>query len=131
MASPEALVATAERVVAALPEEAMSWRMHASAHSEMKSWPAASKSFAKAARLSGDEGDESSKAVMLRNAQTARENAEAVAKAAGEAEAARMAPIMAAREAAADAAMEALLAEEEQEKAVAPAKPRKGRKSKK
>ena len=63
---------------------------------------------------------------MLRNAQAARENAAAVAKAAAEVEAARMAPIMAEREAAADAAMEALLAEEEQENA-ATAKSRKGK----
>jgi hypothetical protein len=60
---------------------------------------------------------------MLENAKVARE--QAVAKAAAEAEAARMAPIMAAREAVANAAMEALLAEEEQEKAAA--KPRNGR----
>jgi hypothetical protein len=114
-----------ERVVAAWPEDAEPWEMHAFAHWYTRSWPAAPKSFAKAARLFGDEGNERSKATMLRNAQTAREIAEAEAKAAGEAEAARMAPIMAAREAAADAAMEALLAEEEQEKAAAPAKPRK------
>ena len=53
---------------------------------------------------------------MLANAQTVREYAEAEAKAAAGAEAARMA----ARESAANAAMEALLAEEEQEKAAKP-----------
>jgi hypothetical protein len=128
MATPQALVAMADRVVAAAPGDALSWKMHASAHLNTKSWPAASKSFAKAARLYGDEGNESSKAVMLRNAQAAREYAEEDAKAAAEAEAARMAPIMAAREAAANAAMEALLAEEEQEKAAAkPRKPGKGK----
>jgi hypothetical protein len=97
--------------------------MHAIAHLDIESWPAASKSCVKAARLYGDEGDEPNKAVMLEAAATCRKKAEAEAKAAAEAEAARMAPIMAAREAAADAAMEALLAEEEQEKAAA--KPRK------
>jgi colicin import membrane protein len=151
MATPEALVAMAERVVAALPGDTMSWTMHASAHFHMESWSSASKSFAKVARLDGDEGNAAGRAAMLenaekcrmkaeaeakavaKNAQAAHEHAEAEAKAAAEVEAARMAPIMAAREAAADAAMEALLAEEEHEKAAgaATAKPRKGRKGKK
>ena len=122
MASPEALVAMAERVVAARPEEAISWRMHSNAHWDIADWSTASKSYTKAARLYGNKGDADAKSVMLRNAQRCREYAESDAKAAAEAEAARMAPIMAAREAAANAAMEALLAEEEQEKAAAAAK---------
>ena len=115
MATPHALVAMADRVVAALPGDAESWRMHASAHWDIESWPAASKSYVKAAGIYSDEGNEHGQAVNLQNAQAARENAEAEAKATAEAEAARMA----AREAAANAAMEALLAEEEQEKAAA------------
>jgi hypothetical protein len=82
--------------------------MHAFAHWYTESLPSASKSFAKAARLCGDQGNESGKAGMLRNAEKCRKKAEAEAKAAAEAEAVRMA----AREAAANAAMEALLAEE-------------------
>ena len=128
MASPQALVAMAERVVAARPGNAMSWDMHASAHRNIQSWPTTSKSYAKAARLYGDDGDEPNKVEMLGIA--AREYAEEDAKAAAEAEAARMAPIMAARVAAADAAREALLAEEEQEKAAAAATKRKPSKGK-
>ena len=119
MATPQALLAMSERMVAARPGDAMSWDMHATAHWDTKSWLTASKSFAKAARLFGDEGNELNKAEMLGNAEKFREKAEAEAKAAAKAEVARMAPIMAAREAAANAAMEALLAEEEQEKAAA------------
>ena len=113
MATPEALVAMAERVVAAAPGDAMAWTMHAYAHRHMQSWPTALKSSAKAAKLFGDGGNELNKADMLRNAEKFREKAEAEAKAAAAAEAARMAG----REAAANAAMEALLAEEAQEKA--------------
>jgi hypothetical protein len=128
MASPQALVAMADRVVAARPGNTESWDMHASAHWNIQSWPAASKSYAKAARLYGDEGDEPNKATQLGNAEKCRNYAEEEAKAAADAEAVRMAPIMAARKAAADAAMEALLAEEEQEKAAT--KPRKQGKGK-
>jgi hypothetical protein len=153
MATPEALLAMSERVVAAAPGKGKHWKMHASAHWHTKSWPTASKSYAKAARLFGDQGNESGKAAMLGNAQAAREYAEAEAEAAAAAEdelnkatmlaaetfrkkaeaeaneaAEAEAAHMAAREAAANAAMEALLAEEAQEKAAAaPVKPRKGK----
>ena len=89
MATPEALLAMSERVVAAAPGKGKHWKMHASAHWHTKSWPTASKSYAKAARLFGDQGNESGKAAMLGNAQDARDKAEAEAKAAAEAEAAR------------------------------------------
>jgi cytochrome c-type biogenesis protein CcmH/NrfG len=118
MATRQALVATAERVVAAWPGDAESWRMHATANWYTEDWSTASKSFAKAARLFGDEGNEVGKAAMLEYTELCREHAEAEAKAAAEAEAARMAVL----EAAANAAMEALLAEEEQEVVVAAAK---------
>ena len=131
MASPEAAVAMAERVVAARREDARTWQMHASAHDDNEDWSTASKSFTKAAKLYGDGGDAVSNATMLENAKRCRATAEAIAKAAAEAEAARMAPIMAAREAAANAAMEALLAEEEQEKAAAAAKAGKSKRKKK
>ena len=124
MRTPQALLAMAERVVVAGSEDALalSWEMHGFAHKKMGAHLAASKSYTKAAKHLGDEGNVENKARMLHKVQ----EEETKAKAAAEAEAARMAPIMAAREAAANAAMEALLAEEEQEKAAA-AKPRKGK----
>jgi hypothetical protein len=61
MATPQALLAMAERVVAARPGDATAGKMHAFAHWDTKSWPTASKSSAKAARLFGDEGDEPGK----------------------------------------------------------------------
>ena len=115
MATPQAVLAMAERVVAAWPGDAEAWTMHAFAHCYTEDWSTALKSFAKAARLHGEKGDEPGKAKLLRNAELSREKAEAEAKAATAEEAARMA----AREAAANAAMEVLLAEEEQEKAAA------------
>ena len=117
------MLVMADRLVAAMPGDAKSWRMHASAHSSnIQNWPAASRSCVKAARLFGDHGNDSSKAVMQNAAEQFRKKAEAEAKAAVTAEAAHMA----AREAAANAAMEALLAEEEHEK-VATAKSGKGK----
>ena len=61
MASPEALVVTAERVVAARPEAPTAWEMHGVAHWGTD-WSMASKSFMKAAKLSGESGDVESKA---------------------------------------------------------------------
>ena len=61
MASPEAVVATAERVVAAIPEEPTAWDMHGMAHCGTD-WSTASKSFVKAAKLSVESGDVEGKA---------------------------------------------------------------------
>lgn len=124
MRSPQSVVAMAERAVAAAPDNKMTWRMLAFAHWGFD-WSTASKHFTKAGKLYGYDSFQKEK--MLTNALLCNAFAEVVAKTAAEAEAARMAPIMAAREAAANAAAEALLAEEEQEKAVAAAKPRKGK----
>jgi hypothetical protein len=87
-------------------------------------WFIASRSFTKAARLYGIEGDAKRKAEMLEYAQRIREYAEGAQRqgGGGGGSGAHVAPIMAAREAAANAAMEALLAEEEKEKAAASSK---------
>ena len=59
MRSRQALVATAERVVAAMPEEATAWEMHGTRPMRHggTDWSTASKSFMRAAKFSGESGD--------------------------------------------------------------------------
>ena len=139
MRSPQAVMTMAERVVAAAPLKggnrvpygsqknnlAEAWEMHAGAHKDIDNFCTAAVSYMKAASRYDNRGDARMKTEMLERARDCRAKAEAIAKAAAEAEAARMAPIMAAREASADAAMQALLAEEKQENVEAASKPRK------
>ena len=65
MRSPEALLAMAERVVAAVPGEAKSWKMHGAAYVGIGDNSTASKSYMKAAKL---EGDDERKQIALKNA---------------------------------------------------------------
>ena len=52
MRTPEALLAMAERVAAAWPEEPQAWRMHARAHEDTGDWSTAGKAYMKAAERS-------------------------------------------------------------------------------
>lgn len=56
MASKQALVAMAERVVAAAPRDAPAWELHARAHRQMGNPAAAEESCTRAWQLRGDEG---------------------------------------------------------------------------
>ncbi len=56
------------RVAAARPEHAGAFEMHATAHWLRGDWSAASKSYMKAGKIYGDEGDAERKATCLENA---------------------------------------------------------------
>ena len=73
MSSPQAVVVTAERVVAAWPEDGCSWMMHADAHNGIGDWSTASKSWMKAGKFYGKEGEAERKAKALRYAGKALE----------------------------------------------------------
>ena len=88
MRTREAGKAIAKRGGATAPEDPDAWAMSATAHGDIGDWSTASKSYTKSAKLYGDIGHAGHKDGMLKNAQAARDNAEAVAKAAAGAEAA-------------------------------------------
>jgi len=72
MASPQALVAMAERVVAAdSAEDANAWVMHGHAH-EGLDWATAARSYTSAARLFGVNGDKEFQTLSQANAQRCR-----------------------------------------------------------
>ena len=73
MRSRQALVATAERVVAAKPEDPVAWEMHGAAHWGTD-WSTASKSCMKAAKLFGECGDVGNKARLSKNARLCLEH---------------------------------------------------------
>ena len=68
MSSPQTVAPIAERVVAAQPQDAAAWWMHAKVNHEIRDWCTASKSYMKAGKLFGDRGQPEEREECLRAA---------------------------------------------------------------